>query len=88
MALFAVMGVGYHMMHNCFQAQVTELSPRARASAVALHAFSFFMGQAVGVPVVGFAISALGQTGGLALLGTVAMGVGLVAFAVLRRPAT
>ncbi len=36
------MGLGFYMLHNTFQVQVTEVAPTARASAVALHAFSFF----------------------------------------------
>ena len=44
----SLMGLGFYMLHNSFQTQVTEVAPRARASAVALHAFSFFSGQALG----------------------------------------
>ena len=47
------MGLGFYMLHNTFQAQVTEVAPKARASAVALHAFSFFCGQALGVVLMG-----------------------------------
>ena len=43
-----VLGLGFYMLHNSFQTQVTEIAPTARASAVALHAFSFFVGQALG----------------------------------------
>ena len=48
-AALLLMGLGFYMLHNTFQAQVTEVAPGARASAVALHAFSFFCGQALGV---------------------------------------
>jgi predicted MFS family arabinose efflux permease len=50
-AAFVVFGLGYYMVHNSLQATATELLPDARGAAVSLHAFSFFLGQAVG-PVV------------------------------------
>lgn len=47
-AAFAVMGVGLYMMHNCFQLVVSEIAPKARGTAIALHSFSFFAGHATG----------------------------------------
>ena len=51
-------GWAFTCLHNSFQTQVTELAPEARASAVALHAFSFFVGQALGVVIVGLGLRA------------------------------
>ena len=48
MALMVVLGFGFFLLHNSVQTEVTELAPSARASAFSLHAFSFFMGQALG----------------------------------------
>ena len=48
MAIFVVIGLGFYMIHNSLQTQATELAPDNRASAVAAHAFFFFLGQAVG----------------------------------------
>ena len=45
---FVVAGVGFYMIHNSLQVQATELAPSARGAAVALHAFFFFLGHAVG----------------------------------------
>lgn len=48
MAIMSVIGLGFYMIHNSLQTQATELAPSHRASAVAAHAFFFFLGQAVG----------------------------------------
>ncbi|MBK8009322.1 MAG: MFS transporter [Rhizobiales bacterium] len=47
-AAFFVMGIGFYMMHTCFQLAASEIAPKARGSAIALHSFFFFIGQAVG----------------------------------------
>jgi MFS transporter, DHA1 family, inner membrane transport protein len=47
-AFFALLGFGFFMIHNSLQLQATELAPQARASSVAMFAFCFFLGQAVG----------------------------------------
>jgi predicted MFS family arabinose efflux permease len=78
-----VLGLGFYMLHNSFQTQVTEVAPSARASAVALHAFSFFVGQALGVVAVGFGLRALGLVATSLLAATIILAVGLAAAAVL-----
>lgn len=57
---FVIMGAGFYMLHNSLQTQATELSPTARGSALALHAFSFFVGQAIGPVVFGQTIIDVG----------------------------
>jgi predicted MFS family arabinose efflux permease len=71
-----VLGLGFYMLHNSIQTRVTEVAPEARGSAVALHAFSFYAGQAAGPILVGEAGLALGFPAallaagiGMALLG-------------------
>lgn len=86
-AAMVVLGLGFYMLHNSFQTQVTEVAPKARASAVALHAFSFFAGQALGVVFVGAGLRAIGETATLAFAAAVILGVGLAAAAILTRPA-
>ena len=58
-AAMVTLGLGFYMLHNSFQTQVTEVAPTARASAVALHAFSFFVGQALGVVALGYGLRQL-----------------------------
>ncbi|MDF2688899.1 MAG: transporter [Microvirga sp.] len=85
-AAMLLMGLGFYMLHNTFQAQVTEVAPGARASAVALHAFSFFCGQALGVVLMGFGLRNIGLTGATSAAALIILGVGLAASFLLTRP--
>ena len=67
MAFMVVLGFGFFLLHNSVQTEVTELAPSARASAFSLHAFSFFMGQALGPMVYGLTLPILGATLSFAL---------------------
>lgn len=53
-------GMGYYTMHGTLQTRATELNPKARATAVSLFAFIFFLGQGIGPIVMGQAIRAVG----------------------------
>jgi predicted MFS family arabinose efflux permease len=55
------MGWGFYMLHGSLQVFSSELSQEARASAMSLHAFCFFMGQSVGPIAYGFGIAHLGK---------------------------
>ncbi|MEZ5816329.1 MAG: MFS transporter [Hyphomicrobiaceae bacterium] len=57
---FIAVGFGFYMIHNSIQTQVTELIPEARGASVALHAFNFFLGQAVGPVLYGIGLVSLG----------------------------
>ncbi|QFU16436.1 MFS transporter [Microvirga thermotolerans] len=85
-ASLILMGLGFYMLHNTFQAQVTEVAPTARASAVALHAFSFFVGQALGVVVMGFGLRHAGLTASTGIAAAVILGVGVSASVILMLP--
>ncbi|WP_262031384.1 MFS transporter [Microvirga sp. Mcv34] len=84
-AALLLMGLGFYMLHNTFQAQVTEVAPGARASAVALHAFSFFCGQALGVVLMGFGLRNIGLMASTSVAALVIVCVGVTAAAVLGR---
>lgn len=73
-----VLGFGFFMLHNSLQTQATEIAPHARGSAVALFAFFFFLGSAIGPALYGLGIARLGPTvtflcaaAAMALLGSV-----------------
>ena len=66
------LGLGFFMLHNSIQVRVTEVAPQARGSAVALHAFCFFMGQSLGPALYG---TGLGMAGRGATLAAGAVGV-------------
>ena len=85
-AALVAMGLGFYMLHNTYQVQVTEVAPKARASAVALHAFSFFCGQALGVAVLGAALQGVGQFAALATCAVTILAVGIATAVLLARP--
>lgn len=87
MACMIVLGFGFFLLHNSVQTEVTELAPSARASAFSLHAFSFFMGQALGPIVYGLALPAVGAAASLALGAAVLAATGLTASRLLGPPA-
>ncbi|WP_147028790.1 MFS transporter [Methylobacterium oxalidis] len=84
-AALVALGFGFYMLHNTFQTQVTEVAPGARASAVALHAFSFFCGQALGVAILGVALQTLGPFAALAACAAVILALGFATAHLLAR---
>lgn len=83
--VFALVGLGFFMLHNSVQTEVAEIEPSARSSAFGMHAFSFFMGQSAGPLIWSGAISALGATGALVTIGAVLAGAGIIAGMIFRR---
>lgn len=83
--MFAI-GIGFYMLHNSFQTQITEAAPEARASAVSLHAFGFFIGQALGPVMFGLLLANLGRAPALVACAFGLAALGLTAAAVLSRP--
>jgi len=79
------MGLGFYMLHNSFQVQVTELNPQARGSAVALHACSFFLGAAVAPIVTGFGLAWLGRGPTMVVAAALALGLGIASARILTR---
>jgi predicted MFS family arabinose efflux permease len=71
-------GTGFFMLHNSLQTRVTEVAPQARASAVSLHAFHFFLGQAMGPPLMGAIRWGFGLEAGLLLAACGLVLLGLV----------
>ncbi len=80
-ALMFATGFGFYMLHNSLQTQATELSSTARASAVALLAFSFFAGQGLGPLVFGALIK---QAGLYVALSAVAVGMFILGQVAMR----
>lgn len=64
---FVFIGTGFYMIHNSLQVQATELAPDARGAAVALHAFFFFIGHAIGPVVFGSMRSGLGTEAAISI---------------------
>ena len=83
------MGWGFYMIHGCLQVFASELSVEARATALSLHAFFFFMGQTVGPIAYGFGIENLGKVPTLLIFAVVMVALGIACARLLRqtRPA-
>jgi len=81
---FLIMGVAFFMLHGSIQVYVTELAPAARASAMALHSSSFFLGMAAGPLFYGFGFAHLGMAWTFAVAAVGIAAVGVWAAAALR----
>lgn len=84
-----VMGWGFYMIHGCLQVFASELSVEARATALSLHSFFFFMGQTVGPIAYGFGIGHVGKMPTLLASAVIMTALGFVCARWLRqtRPA-
>ena len=76
-----LLGLGFYMIHSAIQTRVTELVPQARGSAVALHAFCFFLGQSLGPVLLGLGWGLIGPGPSLlaAAAGLLALSIWLAA---------
>jgi predicted MFS family arabinose efflux permease len=83
---FALLGFGFYMLHAVIQIYASELAPATRGSAMALHSFFFFLGQAIGPVVYGAGLATVGLTPVLLFGAVVLVGVGMTCAHWLRRP--
>lgn len=79
-----LMGLGFYMLHNTVQTNATQMAPERRGAAVSAFAFSYFLGQSVGVSVVGWCASRTGLPTALVTAGVGILVLGL-AFARQKR---
>ncbi|GGH06981.1 MFS transporter [Alsobacter metallidurans] len=84
-ACFGAVGFGFFMLHNSLQNRATELAPTARGSAIALHAFFFFIGQALAPPLFGVAFHTVGAPVALAVCAIVLAATGVATGSLLNR---
>jgi len=78
MLSFILMGWGFYMLHGCLQVFASELSEEARATALSLHSFFFFMGQTAGPIAYGLSLSGIGKLPTLAVSAVIITGLGFV----------
>ncbi|HEV2153784.1 MFS transporter [Bradyrhizobium sp.] len=83
-ASMLAMGWGFYMIHGCLQVFASELSVGARATAMSLHSFFFFMGQTVGPIAYGLGIQHGGKVPTLLASAAIMMTLGLVCARWLR----
>jgi predicted MFS family arabinose efflux permease len=86
MAAFTLAGLGFYMLHTGLQTEVTEVMPAARGSAVALHAFSLFVGMAAGPVVWGPGLAWLGAPVCYAIAAALMAATAMVTVRRLHRP--
>lgn len=81
---FVVMGCGFYMIHGSLQTFSSEISAEARGTAVALHAFCFFLGQTVGPIAYGYGITQFGKVPTVLFAAAVMLLLGIVCAQLLR----
>lgn len=86
LAAFVVIGLGFYMVHTGIQLFATELAPGSRASAVALHAMFFFLGQGSGPILYGFGFARIGMVASIAAAAFLMTALGFFLAHKLRRP--
>ncbi|HYR35065.1 MAG TPA: MFS transporter [Burkholderiales bacterium] len=63
------LGIAFYLVHNTVQTKATEVAPDARASALALYASAWAVGQALGAAAGGTAVAAIGYAPTIAAFG-------------------
>jgi predicted MFS family arabinose efflux permease len=81
------MGWGFYMIHGCLQVFASELSVEARATALSLHSFFFFMGQTIGPVAYGLGLGHAGKVPTLLTAASVMIALGFVCARLLRQRA-
>ena len=76
-------GSGFVLCHSTLQTRATETFPQARGTAVALFAFSLFLGGGVGTALVGTIIDGIGYIATLIVSGILLWGFAATASRVL-----
>jgi predicted MFS family arabinose efflux permease len=79
------MGWGFYMIHGCLQVFASELSVEARATAMSLHSFFFFMGQTIGPIGYGLGLHHIGKLATLLSAAAVIITLGFVCARLLRQ---
>jgi predicted MFS family arabinose efflux permease len=80
-----MMGWGFYMIHGCLQVFASELSVEARATALSLHSFFFFMGQTVGPIAYGFGLGHAGKIPTLLTAASAMIVLGVVCARLLKQ---
>jgi MFS transporter, DHA1 family, inner membrane transport protein len=83
-AIYAMFGFGFYLLHSCIQVHVTELSQTARGAAASLHSSFFYLGQAVGPVIYGYGFAHGGPEPSIFVGAAVVMAVGIACSRLLR----
>lgn len=89
MAACGLAGLGFYMLHSTMQTQATQMAPTARATGMTLFVCCLFLGQALGVMLVGAGVDRGWLAPTFSLVALLMLGVGSwIAGGVQARPAT
>jgi DHA1 family inner membrane transport protein len=80
-------GFGFYLLHATIQVQMTELAPDARGTAVSMHSFSYFLGQAVGPVLYGAGLAVVGVAPTLVICAVIIAATGPIIARLLLAPA-
>jgi predicted MFS family arabinose efflux permease len=80
-----LMGWGFYMIHGCLQIFASELSVEARATAMSLHSFFFYVGQTIGPIAYGFGIQSAGKMTTLLTSAVIIIALGFACARLLRQ---
>jgi predicted MFS family arabinose efflux permease len=80
-----LLGLGFILCHTTLQTRATEAFPSGRGTALALFAFSLFLGSGVGTALIGVALEALGFGALFVMLGAALLVFTLVVVRLLGR---
>jgi len=83
-AIYAMFGFGFYLLHGCIQVHVTELSQTARGAAASLHSSFFYLGQAVGPVIYGYGFAHGRPEPSIFVGAAVVMAVGIACSRLLR----
>ena len=83
---FAVMGLGFYMLHASIQVYVTEFAPATRSSAVAFHTFSFFVGGGISPVLYGYGLDNFGTAITLSIAAVAMILIGVISAQLLVKP--
>ncbi len=83
---FALMGLGFYMLHASIQVYVTEFAPATRSSAVAFHTFSFFVGGGISPVLYGVGLDRFGPAITLSIAAVAMLLIGVVSAQLLVKP--
>lgn len=82
----ALLGAGFTLCHSTFQTRATEAVPQARATAVALFAFSLFLGSGAGAALYAVSIDLVGFAWTFGTAGFLLFAFTAVALRAIRQP--
>jgi YNFM family putative membrane transporter len=80
--IMVMLGFALYMFHNTLQTKATQMAPEARGAAVSCFYSCFFLGQAIGAPLLGIGIDRFGYG---FVFTTAGMGLCILGFRFARR---